>query len=416
MYGGDPHLDLLTPYVDYTVAPKNNNVFLDVDSVSPVNTEHDFKTIFLYSIEDYRKQIWTKLDTMSTGVKNPLRFFDFSMPCAELTDPRWFPKPTQELLPTGGEVKLEFDPGKAKVDMSKAENASEINGLRNKLEALDLDPNSILKTFTITGTASPDGSYESNQKLASARMKEVTNIILSVLRPDTRNFIKVTTNARVAEWNEVADLMEADGLTAEADQIKSITSKYSKDRASQALSIRRLPFYTNLLSKKYLPMLRKVEYQYEYSQFRTRTDQEILEIYKRDPQMINTRYECSRLFETTQDPELLRSYYNLSLQKFPINNYLASNRLACLNLKENKPDLNVLAKYIKEDAPQEVLQNQVVTALKAKEYQYADSVASFIYRTEDSEDLIAIVEVLNGNFDNASRILLKGGLNEVLVL
>ena len=286
----------------------------------------------------------------------------------------------------------------------------------NKLEALDLDPNSILNTFTITGTASPDGSYESNQKLASARMEEVTNIVLSVLRPDTRNFIKVTTNARVAEWNEVADLMEADGLTAEADQIKSITSKYSKDRASQALSIRRLPFYTNLLSKKYLPMLRKVEYQYEYSQFRTRTDQEILEIYKRDPQMINTRYECARLFETTQDPELLRSYYNLSLQKFPRNNYLASNRLACLNLKENKPDLNVLAKYIKEDAPQEVLQNQVVTALKAKEYQYADSVASFIYRTEDSEDLIAIVEVLNGNFDNASRILLKGGLNEVLVL
>ncbi len=415
LYGGVSSDDPLTAFVDYSVEPKKNNTFYVTDSVSPVNVEHDFKVIFLYSIENYKKQIWTKVDSISKGVINPLRFYDFDFGMQDITDPRWFPQPSEALLPTAGAMNLEFETGQAKINMKNQETASSINSLRGELDNLDRDPNTTLKSFSIQGTASPDGDYKRNQELAQARMKEVSNLVLSVLSRDTRSFLKVETNAVVATWNDVYDLMMEDGRTEEAAKVKEIIDKSPKDINYQGARMRSLKFYKDVISAIYLPRLRKVEYTYEYSQFRVMTDSEIESLYKEEPEKVD-RYGYSRLFESTADTARLRCYFNESLAKFPRNNYLAANKLACLNIRAKKFDPQVLAPYVKEGAPQEVMINQIITCLKRREFSSADSVANFLPINVDTEEILATVEIFNGKYDNAEMLQAKGGLNEVLIL
>ena len=415
MYGGDINKDPLTSFVDYSVVPKNKNSFYFTDSVSPVNTEHDFKVIFLYSIEDYKSQKWTKVDSISKGVINPLRFYDFEFGVKDITDPKWFPQPRESLLPTAGSMNLEFETGQAKINMNNAESADAINNLRNELEALDKDPSTTLKSFSINGTSSPDGDYIRNKELAESRMGEVSKIILSVLSRETRSFLSVSTNASVATWLDVYELMKKDGLDDKAEKVKQIIDKNPKDINVQGANMRTLDFYKDIISSVYLPKLRKVEYGYEYSQFRVMTDNEIEDLYKSEPEKID-RYGYSRLFESTSDTAQLRKFYNQSLSRYPKNNYLAANKLSCLNLKSKKYDPELLAPYVKQGAPQELLVNQIITCLKRREFAAADSVATYIPMNEETEDILATVELFNGKYDNAERLQAKGGLNEVLIL
>ena len=415
LYGGVASGDPLVEYVDYSVEPKKNNAFYVIDSVSPVNVDHDFKVIYIYSVEDYKKQVWVKTDTVSKGVYNPLRFYDFDFGIQDITDSRWFPRPSEALLPTAGSMNLEFETGQAKINMNNQESAKAIEGLRTELDNLDKDPSSTLKSFTIRGTASPDGDFERNKDLAQARMKEVTNLVLSALTRETRSFLNVETESTVATWQDVHDLMLKDGLTDKAEKVQEVINKYPKDMTTQGIRMRSLDFYKNLISAVYLPKLRKVEYVYEYSQYRVMTDEEIIEIYKEDKEKVD-RYGYSRLFESTSDTAQLRCLFNESLQKFPRNNYLAANKLACLNLKARRYDPSTLAPYVKEGAPNEIYVNQLVTHLRRREFSAADSVAAFMPYNADTEDILAIVEIFNGKFDNAERLQAKGGLNEVLIL
>ena len=63
-----------------------------------------------------------------------------------------------------------------------------------------------------------------------------------------------------------------------------------------------------------------------------------------------------------------------------------------------------------------MLVNQIITCLKRREFAAAESVATYIPMNEETEDILATVELFNGKYDNAERLQAKGGLNEVLIL
>lgn len=111
---------------------------------------------------------------------------------------------------------------------------------------------------------------------------------------------KHPTETRVATWNEVADLLEQDSLTTEAQEIREITEKY-KNPDAQFAAVSRLPYYATAIKER-LPQLRTVQYEYKHEIFRELNPDEILDKYLHDPQYADgkksfTRYEYWHLFQ-----------------------------------------------------------------------------------------------------------------------
>ena len=94
---------------------------------------------------------------------------------------------------------------------------------------------------------------------------------------------KHPTETRVATWNEVADLLEQDSLTTEAQEIREITEKY-KNPDAQFAAVSRLPYYATAIKER-LPQLRTVQYEYKHEIFRELNPDEILDKYLHDRNM-----------------------------------------------------------------------------------------------------------------------------------
>ena len=79
---------------------------------------------------------------------------------------------------------------------------------------------------------------------------------LSSLIPErARLGMKFASNATVAPWSKVVDLLRADSLNDEARQVEDITKRWS-NIDDQSYRMRKLPFYRSLLiNNKYAESL-----------------------------------------------------------------------------------------------------------------------------------------------------------------
>ena len=107
--------------------------------------------------------------------------------------------------------------GKAELDPADSANVVQMNKLQEDLMNIVNGEGTTLKEFKITGVSSPEGRYASNLALAKQRTAFALRKITSVIPAAKWSRVyKHPTETRVATWNEVADLLERDSLTAEA--------------------------------------------------------------------------------------------------------------------------------------------------------------------------------------------------------
>lgn len=414
MYGFDISKDPLYTYIEVQTQRKDGELIPYHDSLYVANPKHDFRADVLMSLENYKHILYTDSFVIARGTVNPLRFFEFNLSSANLDDEQHIPKPALQLRNDKGEIELTFEPGKSSINLDDAKNFSEVSQLRQRLRAIEADPNCQLQGFNIMGTASPEGSHETNVSLSKSRMKGATEIILNELSANTRQSLKVKSDAQVETWEAVIALMERDSL-GEAEELRRIVKEFPKNPDGQFFKIRNLPYYRSLIVERYLSPLRRVEYQFEYSVFRVLNDQEIRDLYRVNPGDLS-RYEYYRLMEMAADEAEQLRLCKESLEKYPRFLY-AANRLAVLNLKNRQPDHTVLEPFVSAKAPVEVLINQTVTLLNQQLFTKADSVASLLPVTAQTEEVRAISAVLNGDYEaGLPRARAEGGLNEVLIL
>lgn len=112
--------------------------------------------------------------------------------------------------------------------MELGDNRAEMNRLLAGLKEIENNPDMAIKSFTISGTASPEGNYNSNLRLSKERMEAAMDVILQGLSPATRKSIDVKTEASVASWSDIVSLLKADGRNEEAEVVAGIVSKYPK--------------------------------------------------------------------------------------------------------------------------------------------------------------------------------------------
>ena len=415
MYEFDLKNDPLEPYIRKSEMTKNGELVAYHDSAYIENLKEDFRADIRLSLENYNRIVFTDSFQIARGLVNPLRFFEYKLKAKNITDECYFPKPELQLRNDRGEVELSFLPGKADINDRDPKNASELAKLRERLSSIETNPDAKLQTFSILGVSSPEGPHDKNLVLAKKRMDLAVNRILSHLNKETLDFLKIQTGSKVETWQTAIEMMRRDSLFGQAQDLQNIVNKYPDSPDKQWRAIIRLPYYRSVIVPHYLPLMRRVEYNFDYSIYRFLTDAEIKELYLKDYKQLS-RHEFWRMFEIAESDEEKETIYKQALEVYP-KFMLAANNLSALYINQGRPDDSILESFISKDAPEEVLTNQAVALLSNWKYEKADSVVSLIPDGVSSEYLKSVTRALNGNYEEALATFgQEGGINEVVLL
>jgi hypothetical protein len=158
-----------------------------------------------------------------------------------------------------------------------------------------------------------------------------------------------------------------------------------------------------------------VEYTLNYSEFRKLKDYEIWERYNAKNEEIS-RYEYWRLIDTAPDSLTRYNLISESLERYPNFTYVA-NDLAVKLIQKDSVNLEILKPSLGKKAPMEVIYNQTLMALGARETKMADSLSRLLPEDETTAYLKSITAALAGDFEGAYPMFAsQGGLNEILLL
>ena len=412
---GDPLARYVTVKADsLREKGRTNDIIGYSDSIYVEQIKDEYSCDVYMAIENYNHILYRDTTIIARGTVNPLRWLDYSLASSEVTDSTLFPKAEKQMRDSKGQIDLRFPVGRSRFDVSDSHNAAEVEKLRRQIQAIAETRDATLQALSLDGTASPDGRYRSNLRLANARMDFALNYLRSQVPESLRTNMRFTSQARVASWTEVAGLMKADGLKDEAVQVEALASRY-RDVDAQSRAARKLPFYSRLLEGQYLPRLRSAGYTMNYSIFRQLTIEEIRELYAKDYRQLS-RYEFFQLYRNEADDAKREHILRQALEMYP-SFMVGANDLQALLIREGRPDATLLRPFAGERAPEVVNANHVIALLSAGQYASADSIAAYIPASEQNRLLLAVNGVLNGRYkENFVTIANTGKQNELLML
>lgn len=392
---------------------RTNDIIGYTDSAYIEHVKDDYTCNVYMAIENYNRIIYRDTTIIAKGTVNPLRWLDYSFAASQLNDSAYLPKPEMQLRDSKGEVNLRFPIEKAAFDPKDPNNIEEISKMREQIEMISADKDATLHSLIIDGTSSPDGRYKTNLRLAKNRMDYAVKYLSSLIPERARLGMKFASNATVAPWSKVVDLLRADSLNEEARQVEDITKRWS-NIDEQSYRMRKLPFYRSLLINKYLPRLRHVGYVMNYSVFRQLTTDEIRQLYAADYKQL-TKYEYFRLYRAESDMAKRETILRQALEIYP-SFMVAANDLSALLINRQAANAELLRPFAGEKAPLVVNTTQMTALLNAGLYTAADSLANFIRDNDTTHMLLAVNSVLNGRFDGYYETVAKTGLRNELVM
>lgn len=422
MLDWDRNLDPLTPYVQIKgkgqMKQKRGNSIMIRDSLYVTDPDEDYMGVAVACIENYNRVFY--LDTLqyARGTVKPLRFLSYSLSPVAMTDERYMPLPEVELRESAGEMNLVFQVGKSNLDLNLGNNAQEINLLIDELRKYELDPDITLKSFTISGSASPEGRYGRNKALASQRMASAMKLVVESLDESVRKNAEMTSEADVAPWEDVVAMLRADGKDAHADEMQAVIDRYANiDSRSWAMT--RLPFYRNEILTEYLPKLRRVDYRFITSRYRPLTAEEINALYAANPAGL-TKYQYYKLYTTRQGMDA-EAVMHQALKAHP-DFVVAATDLAASMLHRGANPIDVLEPFFANGAdvnklPEMTRYNMGLACLADKQYSRADTMLYALPDTPEYHKAKIYSSALNGYYTDVIEEISKDSpLNEVVVL
>ena len=358
----------------------------------------------------------------SCRLLRPMEFLEYSLPDYGLDPNKYKEQPKIEKCDTEGDISLSFVVNKAELDSSDPNNELQMEKLRSDLMAVINGEGTTLKEFKIMGVSSPEGGYKHNLELAKRRTDYALRQITSMIpKAKWERVYKHPTEARVATWNEVADLLEKDTLLNEAAEVREITAKFESQDAQYA-AIRKLPYYETAI-KNTFPRLRSVKYNYRYDIFRELNPEEIVEKYYENKQRRFTKYEYWHLFQQIKDPveaeKIFRQAYKDHMSSDGKPWLLAANNLAVALLKRDTFDVEVLKPLIDytkrvnmtmtyddgfetivtEVNPENVVANQLAMYIRAYNFKEASILSQMLPNTDKFKMVKAFSSCLGGRYN-----------------
>lgn len=404
------------------ITGKNNDGRIPISRTTYVSnpTKDEFILEVITSIEDYNKLTYGDTFEICHGTVNPLRFLEINLTPKTVTEEEFIPTEEVELRDASGEVNLQFPVGKSTLDLSLGNNAAELDAMLQTIRTIGTSEGTTLKGFHIKGFASPEGREESNRNLAGARMKSALATITQSIDPSLIAHAEVSSEADIAPWSEVVNMLRADSLYEEADRLQDVLDRYNTLDA-QSIAVGRLPFYKTKIKEDYLPRLRKVNYNIVSSYYRPLTDEEIAELYAKDPTSLS-RYQFYRYY-TAKEGEERENAIKQALKAYP-NFVTAATDLSAIMLERKENPMNILepffsGEYKKRNKPNSAYYNMAVACLDSAQYSRADSILAYL-PDEEAIKAKAYCTALTGKTDDVMNVIdiisEDSPLNEVLVL
>ena len=414
---GDPLARYITVKSEQTREKgRPNDIIGYNDSIYVEHVKDDFSCDVYMAIENYNRILYRDTTIIARGTVNPLRFLDYSFAAHELTDSAYFPKKEVQLRDNQGKVNLRFPVGMAVFDSSDPQNASEIDKLRQQIETISQSKGASLSSLELRGQSSPEGRYSRNMSLAKMRMDYALGFLKRTLPADMTQGMTFTSDAKVAPWSRVAEILRKDTLASEADRVEAILAAHPGNIEAQGRAIQRLPFYHKIIATRCLPQLRRVDYTLHYNVYRTLTIDEIAQLYAQDYSQLS-KYEFFKLYRAEADTAKRVAMMRQALEVYP-SFMAAANDLSVQLINHRQYDASLLRPFAGAGAPQEVNVNQLITLLNEGLYASADSVAHFVNDNESTHTILAVNAVLNSRYDakNYATIAKTGKRNEVVML
>lgn len=414
---GDPLARYITVKSEQTREKgRTNDIIGYNDSIYVEHVKDDFSCDVYMAIENYNRILYRDTTIIARGTVNPLRFLDYSFAAHELTDSAYFPKKEVQLRDSQGKVNLRFPVGKAVFDSNDPQNASEIDKLRRQIETISQSKGASLSSLELRGQSSPEGRYSRNMSLAKMRMDYALGFLKRTLPADMTQGMTFTSDATVAPWSRVAEILRKDTLASEADRVEAILAAHPGNIEAQGRAIQRLPFYHKIIATRCLPQLRRVDYTLHYNVYRTLTIDEIAQLYAQDYSQLS-KYEFFKLYRAEADTAKRVAMMRQALEVYP-SFMAAANDLSVQLINHRQYDASLLRPFAGAGAPQEVNVNQLITLLNEGLYASADSVAHFVNDNESTHTILAVNAVLNSRYDtkNYATIAKTGKRNEVVML
>lgn len=365
-----------------------------VDDINDRYATEVYVRISTFCDDEYRDTL-----TIARGVVYPMRFFNFDAASYDLDDS--YAPPQQALnFHEKGEMHLTFRPSEYKIYENDGRNSRELGKFRKVLKDIEEDNSKTLTYFSITGYTSPEGSYKMNEKLSGQRVKSALDAILRNVQKSTLQKARIEHQGIVVPWDSVHAAMSRDSLVTESAELGNLIRRARGKHDEISWGARRLKCYP-LIRDRYLPRFRRVEYNYEYTEFRTLNYAEIDAIYRRNPSEL-TASEFWRYIRGHADrPAAERERLMREALRYHPDLLIAANNLSALLNREHRADTTLLVPFLTEEAPLEVKINQVVALLQTRDFEQANQLCQALPTDEKTRAVRAITDAMNGRYAEA---------------
>ena len=370
-----------------------------VDSIYKENPNDDCDCELRCLTEDYYKVLYDTAAVVAVGVVRPLRWLEYDVGIKEITDENKIPKPVQTPKADSAKVDLQFPNNGARFDLSNEVNKRIIDDLEEKLRALLSNKNATRINITLSCTSSPEGGFAHNYSLSQERMRFATNVLYGRLGAD-RDRVSFDQGASVATWTDVAALLKKDSLFDKASAVEEIAAKF-KNRDDQWRAMRSLPFYGDLLTNKYLPQLRRVDYIISYTEFRNPSLQETRADYEKyGPGPNINEYMYWQLYTNAENDTIRERIIREALKQYPDKEAketrVFAHDLQVVLLRHHRSYTTLLAPFAGTYAWDEINIAHAVALLENGAYQAAMDHMRRVKETEKTRFLHSICAVLAG--------------------
>lgn len=370
-----------------------------VDSIYKENPNDDCDCELRCLTEDYYKVLYDTAAVVAVGVVRPLRWLEYDVGIKEIIDENKIPKPVQTPKADSAKVDLQFPNNGARFDLSNEVNKRIIDDLEEKLRALLSNKNATRINITLSCTSSPEGGFAHNYSLSQERMRFATNVLYGRLGAD-RDRVSFDQGASVATWTDVAALLKKDSLFDKASAVEEIAAKF-KNRDDQWRAMRSLPFYGDLLTNKYLPQLRRVDYIISYTEFRNPSLQETRADYEKyGPGPNINEYMYWQLYTNAENDTIRERIIREALKQYPDKEAketrVFAHDLQVVLLRHHRSDTTLLAPFAGTYAWDEINIAHAVALLENGAYQAAMDHMRRVKETEKTRFLHSICAVLAG--------------------
>jgi hypothetical protein len=251
-------------------------------------------------------------------------------------------------------------------------NTDAMSELQKELVAANKDTARVIQEINIKSYASPDGSYDFNNKLAGERETNTKSYITGQLKKDKiTEFGELTAQFTAEDWEGLQQLVSQSNIQ-DKELILSVLSMY-QDPEQREKELRNLANVFENLADEILPKLR-------YSRITAsidvigKSDSEINNLFDTNPKALSVE-ELLYAATLTDDNARRLKIYQTATQLYP-NDYRTWNDLG-------------MAQYV------------------AKDYNAAknsfNKAASLAPTSSEAQMNLGLVELLNGNYSNANK-------------